>query len=823
MEEVFLKLVNMSIAASWLIIAVIVLRLLLKKAPKSITLALWAIVAVRLVCPISFESVLSLIPSAQTIPPEFVYSPSPTIHSGIPALNSAVNPIISESLAPSELASANPAQILSFFAAIVWLVGIAAMLIYAAISYIRLHRKVRESIPDGDGIWICDRISAPFILGIFCPRIYLPSSLNEQDKTYVLAHEQAHIRRRDYISKPLGFLLLSVYWFNPTIWIAYILFCKDIELCCDERVIKMLGSDSKKPYANALINCSTKRHFVSACPLAFGEVSVKSRIKSVLNYKKPAFWLIIAAIVVCAVTAVCFLTNPPEAKVATTGKAVANTYGYKTASGEYSPIFTLNPEDNTFKISSSWSTTLIESGTYEQNGNTLTLIINDLDGMDCKVVFKVKRSLFGVKEDKYIYNAKESDKVSFFSYDNDTDEAIPDGAIFEPFVLEDENNAAQGSTVYEYKSSADPTAPSITLKDDGTFTFIYSSLSSYFATGKYELSSDTLTLKADDGKSVYIFNKKDDKYIFDATKSSKIPELKYSDDSTPESPVPDGAVFEPKATNENIYAKVYSDKAFAFGMKYYSIPITDTTLREINLHDQDPNIYGENGGINKDSETYIAYYRQYSRKYKLYSEGKYLGEFDGKLGVGNLEGSIIDVNFSNSDKINANHFIAVADDTNIYPHPVSMSNTYSNSALISQMSKELKRTVKPIKNVACDIDNDGKDENIVTVTDGKDITAATLIDNDRIVSYISIYSLIGIYEKEYENVELDTELPIELADTNGDGITEIYCFLQGYEWVDGMVYTYENGKLHSNSTGYDQETKYKNYCCIAPPGFEYDK
>lgn len=691
MEEVFLKLVNMSIAASWLILAVIVLRLLLKKAPKSITLALWAIVALRLICPFSFESILSLIPSAQTIPPEFVYSPSPTIHSGIPTLNSAVNPIISESLAPSELASANPAQILSFFAAIIWLVGIAAMLIYAAISYIRLHRKVRESIPDGNRLFICDRISTPFILGIFRPRIYLPSCLNEQDKTYVLAHEQAHIRRRDYISKPLGFLLLSVYWFNPIIWIAYILFCKDIELCCDERVIKMLGNDSKKPYANALINCSTKRHFVSACPLAFGEVSVKSRIKSVLNYKKPAFWLIIAAIAVCAVTAVCFLTNPPE--------------------------------------------------------------------------------------------------------------------------------AVKHATVYEYKSSADPTAPSITLKDDGTFTFIYSALSSYFTTGKYEMSSDTLTLKADDGKGIYIFSKKDDKYIFNAAKSSKIPEFKYSDDSEPESPVPDGAVFEPKANNGNLSTKDYSNKAFAFGTDTYAFPITDTTLREIILSDQDPNASGKNGGFNKDNEVYIKYNTLYSRKYKLYSEGKYIGEKSGTLD--SWLGTMISVSFA--EPINANTFIAVADDYNIYPHPVSVSNTYSNSALISQMSKELKRTVKPIKNVACDIDNDGKDENIVTVTDGKDITAAALIDNDRIVSYISIYSLIGIYEKEYENVELVTELPIELADTNGDSITEIYCFLQGYEWVDGMVYTYENGKLHSNSTGYDTETSYKNYCQIAPPGFEYDK
>ena len=691
MEEVFLKLVNMSIAASWLILAVIILRLLLKKAPKTITLVLWAIVAVRLVCPLSFESVLSLIPSAQTIPQEFIYSAAPKIDSGITAVNDAVNPIISESLAPSELASANPTQIISFIAAIIWLVGIAAMLIYAAASYIRIHRKVRESIPDGDGIFICDRISAPFILGIFRPRIYLPSSLNEQDKIYVIAHEKAHINRRDYISKPLGFLLLSVYWFNPIIWIAYILFCKDIELCCDERVIKQLGNNSKKPYANALINCSTKRHIVSACPLAFGEVSVKSRIKSVLSYNKPAFWLIIAAVVACAITAVCFLTNPPA--------------------------------------------------------------------------------------------------------------------------------AVKHATVYEYKSSADPTAPSITLKDDGTFSFTYSSLISYFATGKYEMSSDTLTLKADDGKSVYIFSKKDDKYIFNAAKSSKIPELKYSDDSEPESPVPDGAVFEPKANNGNISTKDYSNKAFAFGTDTYAFPITDTTLREIILSDQDPNASGKNGEFNKDNEVYKKYDKLYSRKYKLYSEGKYIGEKSGTLD--SWLGTMISVNFA--EPINANTFIAVAGDDNIYPHPVSVSATYSNSTLISQMSKELKRTVKPIKNVACDIDNDGRDENIVTVTDGKDITAAALIDNDKIVSYISIFSLIGLDEDGYGDMELETDLAIELADTNGDGITELYCYLRGYEWVNGMVYTYKNGTLHSNLTGYDQETEYKNYQRIAPPGFNYDE
>lgn len=312
MEAIFLKILNMSITASWLVLAIVILRLILKKAPKAISVFMWALVGVRLICPFSFESILSLIPSAETVPQDIIYSEAPAIHSGVPIFNSTVNPIISENLAPEVGASVNPMQIIAFVASVVWIVGIVAMVLYTVISYFRIHRKVREAVPYQENIWLCDHIDTPFILGVIRPRIYLPSNMNEQDIEYVIAHEKAHLKRHDHWWKPLGFLLLTVYWFNPILWIAYILLCKDIELACDEKVIKDMGTEIKKPYSEALINCSVPRKMISACPLAFGEVGVKERVKSVLNYKKPAFWIIVVAVVASIVVAVCFLTNPKQ-------------------------------------------------------------------------------------------------------------------------------------------------------------------------------------------------------------------------------------------------------------------------------------------------------------------------------------------------------------------------------------------------------------------------------------------------------------------------------------------------------------------------------
>lgn len=312
MTAVFLKLLNMSIAASWLVLAVLVLRILLKRAPKAVRCVLWGLVAVRLICPVSLESIFSLIPSAETIPQEIVYVQSPTIHSGLSTLNAYVNPIISETFAPKPGDSMNPMQTIVFVATFVWLVGVVAMVCYGFFSYWHLRRKTAACIRHEKNIWLCDYISTPFILGVIRPRIFLPSSLREVDSAYVIAHERAHLKRHDHWWKPLGFALLTVYWFQPVLWIAYIVLCRDIELACDERVIRDMGEDSKKPYLEALINCSTSHKLITACPLAFGEVGVERRIKNVLHYKKPALWILVVAAVACVVAAVCFLTNPVE-------------------------------------------------------------------------------------------------------------------------------------------------------------------------------------------------------------------------------------------------------------------------------------------------------------------------------------------------------------------------------------------------------------------------------------------------------------------------------------------------------------------------------
>ncbi len=310
MEAVFLKVLNMSIAACWLILAVLLLRLLLHKSPKTLTCLLWALVGVRLACPFSFESMLSLIPSRETVPAAIITDTVPAIDSGISAVDRVVNTVISPSFYPQPESGATPLQVFTFVASVVWLVGIAGMLVYAAVSYLRLRRQVREAAFLRENIWECDCIATPFILGVLRPRILLPTSLPAEDTDYVLAHERAHLGRWDHWWKPLGFLLLAVHWFNPLVWLAYALLCRDIELACDERVVRDMDTDRIKAYSTALLDCSMPRRSLSACPLAFGEVGVKHRIKSVLSYKKPAFWLIVVAVVACVVTAICFLTDP---------------------------------------------------------------------------------------------------------------------------------------------------------------------------------------------------------------------------------------------------------------------------------------------------------------------------------------------------------------------------------------------------------------------------------------------------------------------------------------------------------------------------------
>lgn len=311
MSGIFLKLLNLSISASWLVLAVLALRLVLRRAPKWVNVLLWGMVALRLMLPFSIESALSLIPSAETVSPEVVrFDPAPTITSGVELIDNAVNPSLSESFAAAPLASVNPLYVWTYLAGWVWLIGLAAMLLYALVSYLRLRRRVSASIPLRENIYVCDEVPSPFILGIVRPRIYLPSALDEAQRGSVLSHERAHLARRDHWWKPLGFALLAVYWFNPLLWLAYTLLCRDIELACDERVLRGMDAGQVKAYSSALLACSVPRRMIAACPLAFGEVGVGARVKNALRYKKPAFWVVAASVIVCVIVAVCFLTNP---------------------------------------------------------------------------------------------------------------------------------------------------------------------------------------------------------------------------------------------------------------------------------------------------------------------------------------------------------------------------------------------------------------------------------------------------------------------------------------------------------------------------------
>ena len=312
MGDIFLKTLNMSIAASWLILAVVLLRFVLKKTPKWMTVLLWGIVALRLVVPFSFESALSLIPSAETFNPHNIRYETPAISSGLPAVNNAANPALGEAFAPNPGVSVNPLYVWTFIVSVIWLMGIAAMLLYAVISYVRVHRSVSERVPYEGNIFLCDHVKSPFILGLVRPKIYLPSNMDTMAMASVIDHEKAHLARRDHWWKPLGFVILSVHWFNPLCWVAYVLLCRDIELACDEKVIRQMDLEGKKQYSSVLLECSIGRRLVTICPLAFGEIGVKERVKNVLNYKKPAFWVIVVAVIACAVVTVCFATNPKQ-------------------------------------------------------------------------------------------------------------------------------------------------------------------------------------------------------------------------------------------------------------------------------------------------------------------------------------------------------------------------------------------------------------------------------------------------------------------------------------------------------------------------------
>ena len=315
MEMIFLDLINLSITASWLILAVLLMRLVFRKAPRWIFCVLWGLVALRLICPFSLASALSLIPSAQTLPQEILTTASPEIHSGIGGVDWLVNPILSGALAPAPGDSVNPTQVWSFVLSRLWAAGAAAVLLYGVVSYLILRRRMATATLLQDHIKQSERVGSPFVLGLFRPTIYLPYTLAEADREYVIAHEQTHIRRKDHWWKLAGFVLLAVYWFHPLLWVAYLLLCRDMELACDEKVVRGMEKEKRRAYAEALLRCAARRQGMAVCPLAFGEIGVKSRIKNVMKYKEPARWIIVLTIIAAAAAAVCLMTVPESPAV----------------------------------------------------------------------------------------------------------------------------------------------------------------------------------------------------------------------------------------------------------------------------------------------------------------------------------------------------------------------------------------------------------------------------------------------------------------------------------------------------------------------------
>lgn len=439
MADIFLKIVNMSISACWIVLAIILLRIILKKAPKWINCVLWGIAGLRLVMPFAFESIFSLLPSAETIT-KVPDSPRPHIDSGVSVIDNQVNDYFQGSYFEGVSRPMGNFVDITTILAIVWVVGIVALLIYTLVSFLRLKSKIGTAVLLRDNIYQSEAVVSPFVLGIIKPRIYLPFNMNEQDMGHVIAHEQAHIRRKDHFWKPLGFLILTLHWFNPMVWLGYILLCRDIELACDEKVVKELNNEQRADYSQALLTCSVNRRMIAACPIAFGEVGVKDRVKSVLNYKKPAFWIIIVAVIASITVAVCFLTNPVNSSIYNsryeTGKCL---YSYvvsadkETKSNEL--VFDITSDGKVYKIFGDGTTD--ELGVLKESDYTAEELEAAIKNQDAKLnigniknAYELSDCIFLQKSNGTVY------LVQFFS----------DGRIMSVFKLNkiDKNDIQNG-------------------------------------------------------------------------------------------------------------------------------------------------------------------------------------------------------------------------------------------------------------------------------------------------------------------------------------------------------------------------------------------
>lgn len=565
MDSVFLNLVNISITASYIAIAVIVFRILLKKAPKAYTCILWLLTALRLIIPVSdstllsFTSRFSLIPNTQILPSNLIDNASPqfNINVGIEQIDKRVNAFLDDRYYEGVKVPANNGSNLMNALGIIWIIVCAAIIIYAIGSYIYLRRKTKASLCVKENTFICDYISTPFILGIIKPKILLPSTLSEEESRYVLAHEKAHLKRLDHLWKPIGFILLSIHWFNPIMWISYILFCRDIELACDECVIKNMNSNDKKSYSTALLNCSIPKKLISAYPLAFGEIGVKERIKAVIKYEKPAVITSIIAVILCIVTAICFLSNPQKVSLKET---IINNLGEDIVHDiEY--IEFDDGKVKSFTESETYIEYLLTALDEIKAGNTPVLNRDFNHGDKTITIIHPKEPQYYYDEDVHTYESIERAFYYEFKFNEECNRVWIDNDGFKNSMVYRVDNPEKVLALFE-KIKNDPQIESdhyskyvysgnenelllstVTLySNDETFNFDYSPFSSYLPRGKYKIQDNKLILQ--DDENIYTFEISENGLIFDAEDSTELPKYKYSSNKDAESPVPDGAFFE---------------------------------------------------------------------------------------------------------------------------------------------------------------------------------------------------------------------------------------------------------------------------------------
>ncbi|MBQ3017183.1 MAG: hypothetical protein IJD79_10425 [Clostridia bacterium] len=569
MTDLFIRLFNISVSASFFVLAIILFRLIFKKAPKFISVLLFGLVGIRLILPFSIESSISLVPSKSTLPDGVELEKYPMIESGIPAVDEIVNPYFENSFAPMPEASANPLQIVFAILANIWLLVAALMLLYLVLSFTLLKLKLRESVAYNEGVRFSDRVKTPFILGIIKPKIYVPSDISESDLSIVIAHERAHIERGDHVWKPLAFVILSVYWFNPLFWLAYYFLCRDIELACDEKVMKNYNDEKKAEYSEALLKMSTEKSSLGACPLAFGEVGVKSRIRRIADYTKPAALLVALSVITTVILGACFLTDKKiEDEKITEGIYFAHGALYSSDMSEITtddvPLFIFFTDGRIMVESQNLaSSTFGEIGAVNKCFLSKKDYLELFDGADIGVdhVKKHNKAVYRTAPPKEITDI-DCDELYFFV--QDTGEVllgyayrVKDGAkIDKLFSLKMNETLPTNYMIASYREVSDATVNDREygwIKEfsinptNNTMSINFGLLSSYIAFGNYEIIGNRLIFTSSDSYS--------EKYVFDISK--KNPTFVAKESTTKR--IKDGTEFKRYYEIYNVPASIFYD------------------------------------------------------------------------------------------------------------------------------------------------------------------------------------------------------------------------------------------------------------------------